>query len=331
MGIDATQQAILVGAVEGGTVREPAVTIVTQRDPGIKVVALGGVMFPDQPGTVIAVTAAFLRDHSDKVQAIVNGAVRAVRLIGTGSRARRGPCRAGARQGHCRWRDHRQGAGVALVEVSLPIRAASSRQPLPSSAIRSRSARSTARRRSTACSTPASSCAPRRPDVATTPLMRLLPPLGLLIFLALWEAVPRLGLVNPAFLPPPSVLPARLPARIHLRRMAGRDLEFARPLHIGPGDRHAAGHRTRHCHRHVPADGAPDLLGGARAEAGAGARLVAVCHHLVGVAPSARCLHHRHWCVLDRLFRRPWRHQLGRSRSDRGGRCLRLPLGAPSA
>ena len=38
--------------------------------------------------------------------------------------------------------------------------------------------------------------------------MRLLPPLGLLIFLALWEAVPRLGLVNPAFLPPPSVLPA---------------------------------------------------------------------------------------------------------------------------
>jgi NitT/TauT family transport system substrate-binding protein len=83
MGIDATQQAILVGAVEGGTVREPAVTIVTQRDPGIKVVALGGMMFPDQPGTVIAVTAAFLRDHRDKVQAIVNGAVRAVQLIGT--------------------------------------------------------------------------------------------------------------------------------------------------------------------------------------------------------------------------------------------------------
>ncbi len=31
---------------------------------------------------------------------------------------------------------------------------------------------------------------------------------GLAAFLALWEAVPRLGLVNPAFLPPPSVIPA---------------------------------------------------------------------------------------------------------------------------
>ncbi|MFT3953035.1 MAG: hypothetical protein QM722_00930 [Piscinibacter sp.] len=39
-------------------------------------------------------------------------------------------------------------------------------------------------------------------------LRRLLPPLGLAIFLGIWEAVPRLGLVNPAFLPPPSVLPA---------------------------------------------------------------------------------------------------------------------------
>lgn len=31
---------------------------------------------------------------------------------------------------------------------------------------------------------------------------------GLAAFLGLWEAVPKLGLVNPAFLPPPSVLPA---------------------------------------------------------------------------------------------------------------------------
>lgn len=36
----------------------------------------------------------------------------------------------------------------------------------------------------------------------------LLPPLGLAAFLAVWEAVPRLGIVNPAFLPPPSVIPA---------------------------------------------------------------------------------------------------------------------------
>ncbi len=50
MGIDATQQALLTGAVDGATMREPAVTIVTQRDPRIKIVALGGEMFPNQPG-----------------------------------------------------------------------------------------------------------------------------------------------------------------------------------------------------------------------------------------------------------------------------------------
>jgi NitT/TauT family transport system permease protein len=32
--------------------------------------------------------------------------------------------------------------------------------------------------------------------------------LGLIVFLSLWEAAPRLDLVNPAFLPPPSTLPA---------------------------------------------------------------------------------------------------------------------------
>lgn len=38
----------------------------------------------------------------------------------------------------------------------------------------------------------------------------LLPLAGLLAFFGLWEAVPRLGLVNPAFLPPPSILPAAI-------------------------------------------------------------------------------------------------------------------------
>ena len=62
MGIDATQQALLTGAVDGATVREPAVTIVTQRDPRIKIVALGGEMFPNQPGTVVALTGAIVQN-----------------------------------------------------------------------------------------------------------------------------------------------------------------------------------------------------------------------------------------------------------------------------
>lgn len=81
MGIDATQQAVLVGAVEGATVREPAVTIVQGRDPSIKLVALGGEMFPGQPGTVVAVTAAFLEKYPTQSQALVDAIVKATRLI----------------------------------------------------------------------------------------------------------------------------------------------------------------------------------------------------------------------------------------------------------
>ncbi len=81
MGIDATQQAIAAGAVEGGVMREPAVTIVTRRDPSIRLLALGGEMFPSQPGTVIAVTQAFLQRHPEPAQGLVTGAVRAVRVL----------------------------------------------------------------------------------------------------------------------------------------------------------------------------------------------------------------------------------------------------------
>jgi NitT/TauT family transport system substrate-binding protein len=82
MGIDATQQAVLAGAVEGGTLREPAVTIVTTRDPAIRLVASGGAMFPNQPGTVVAATGALVTGQRNATQALVSGVVRAVDLIG---------------------------------------------------------------------------------------------------------------------------------------------------------------------------------------------------------------------------------------------------------
>lgn len=81
MGIDATQQAVLVGAVEGGTLREPAVTIVTQRDRGARILALGGEMFPNQPGTVVGVMKPWLDRHSTQTQGLVDAVVRAVALI----------------------------------------------------------------------------------------------------------------------------------------------------------------------------------------------------------------------------------------------------------
>lgn len=78
IGIDATQQALLADAVDGATVREPTLTIIQQRNPKIGLLAKGSELFPGQPGTVVAVSAAFLERHSDAVQAIVGGVVRAV-------------------------------------------------------------------------------------------------------------------------------------------------------------------------------------------------------------------------------------------------------------
>jgi NitT/TauT family transport system substrate-binding protein len=81
MGIDATQQALLAGAVDGATIREPTDTIVQARNPAIKIVALGGEMFPNQPGTVVAVSGAFLNKNRDGVQKLVDALVKADGLI----------------------------------------------------------------------------------------------------------------------------------------------------------------------------------------------------------------------------------------------------------
>ncbi len=81
MGIDATQQALLTGAVDGATIREPTDTIVQQRDPRIRIVALGGEMFPNQPGTVVAFSGAFLTRNQAGVQKLVDALVKADKLI----------------------------------------------------------------------------------------------------------------------------------------------------------------------------------------------------------------------------------------------------------
>ena len=81
IGIDATQQAVLVGAVDGAAIREPALTIVQSRNPSVKLVATGGQMFPSQPGTVVAVTPAFAAAHPKEVQGLVDALVRADKLL----------------------------------------------------------------------------------------------------------------------------------------------------------------------------------------------------------------------------------------------------------
>ncbi len=81
LGIDATQQAILAAAVDGAIVREPALTIIRERNPAIRLIATGDELFPGQPGTVVAVTGAFLEKNPQAVQALVDGLVEAADLL----------------------------------------------------------------------------------------------------------------------------------------------------------------------------------------------------------------------------------------------------------
>lgn len=81
MGIDATQQALLAGAVDAAIIREPALTIITDRNPKVKVLAYGGDILPNQPGNVIALTEEFLKKHPDVSQKLVDLTVRATELI----------------------------------------------------------------------------------------------------------------------------------------------------------------------------------------------------------------------------------------------------------
>ncbi|GJE55800.1 ABC transporter substrate-binding protein [Methylobacterium thuringiense] len=81
MGIDATQQAVLAGAMDGASIREPALTIVQLRNPAIKLIATGGEMFPDQPGTVVAVYGKFADKNPAAVEGLVKALVRATDLL----------------------------------------------------------------------------------------------------------------------------------------------------------------------------------------------------------------------------------------------------------
>ncbi len=81
MGIDKTQQALMAGAIDAAMIREPTITIVRDQDPQSLVLALGGQMFPDQPGTVVTATRAFLRDHPAAAAKLVQLHLQAIQLI----------------------------------------------------------------------------------------------------------------------------------------------------------------------------------------------------------------------------------------------------------
>jgi NitT/TauT family transport system substrate-binding protein len=81
LGIPALQQAMLAGAVDGGTLLEPSLSIVIAREPRIRLVATAGQMFPNIPGVVLSVTEAFTTAQPGAAEALVRSFSRATDLL----------------------------------------------------------------------------------------------------------------------------------------------------------------------------------------------------------------------------------------------------------
>ncbi|MDB5512331.1 MAG: transporter substrate-binding protein [Enterovirga sp.] len=81
MGIEGVQQAMLTGAIDGGTVLEPALTIVQSRKPDVTTIAFAPEMYPNLPGVVVAATEAFMAAQPEALVSIVRLASRARDLV----------------------------------------------------------------------------------------------------------------------------------------------------------------------------------------------------------------------------------------------------------
>ncbi len=81
MGIEKTQQALLAGALDAADIREPTITIIKKTDPASTILALGGEMFPGQPGTVVSARGALLRENPEAIGRFVAIHKRAVDVV----------------------------------------------------------------------------------------------------------------------------------------------------------------------------------------------------------------------------------------------------------
>lgn len=81
MGIDVVQQAMLTGAIDGGTVLEPSLTLVQSRRPEVRTIAFAPEMYPNLPGVVLAATERFIEGQAEATVTLVRLAARARGLI----------------------------------------------------------------------------------------------------------------------------------------------------------------------------------------------------------------------------------------------------------
>jgi len=81
MGIEVVQQAMLTGAIDGGTLLEPSVTLVSERDPRIKRIVNSPDMFPNIPGVVVAASGDLIKNRPDLAERFVGLFHRATEQI----------------------------------------------------------------------------------------------------------------------------------------------------------------------------------------------------------------------------------------------------------
>ncbi|MCU4181825.1 ABC transporter substrate-binding protein [Bosea sp. BH3] len=81
MGIEGVQQAMLTGAIDGGTLLEPSATLVPERDPRIKRIVNSPDMFPNIPGVVVAASGELQKARPDAADRFVALFHRATELI----------------------------------------------------------------------------------------------------------------------------------------------------------------------------------------------------------------------------------------------------------
>jgi NitT/TauT family transport system substrate-binding protein len=81
MGIEVVQQAMLTGAIDGGTLLEPSATLVPERDPRVKRIVNSPDMFPNIPGVVVAASGELQKTRPDVVDRFVALFHRATELV----------------------------------------------------------------------------------------------------------------------------------------------------------------------------------------------------------------------------------------------------------
>ena len=288
-------------------------------------------MFPDQPGTVVGVSGAFRKEPAGRAGPR-DGLVQGGRPDQGGPGQGRAPDRGGARQGHRRRRDRSGRPGLAGHASSWPTREAiveatramqayqvklgsldkeiPARRPVRPQLLRARRPSRLALR------------------IGDDPSRSVLPRLGLVAFLAFWEAIAAPRPRQPGLPAAAERDPGGFLREVALGHLARRPCWRAsattrRPRRRGRCSASALGVVTGMCRivRERPRPGSCGCC--ARSPASPG------CPSPSSGSASSHSgggVHHRHRRVLDRVFRHAGRGRGVDRDLDRGGGGLRLPL-----